>query len=294
MATALDTVTGCRTGAGRDHGGMRSHARPPRPRPSFTSAAGRAARALLAVALVSAGCAGRYELRGTPERPLDAVIVPGCPSEDDGSLSPCQEGRAVWAAIVWERGLAQRFIVSGSSVHSPYVEAEALAAGMAALGVPADRIYIEPDALHTDENMAWSLRIAKSLGLRAIGVASDRGHATWGCKMLVEWGQPCVALSMDLAAVRARLRAAPGVLEAVRTPRTGGWVPLAEREHREFLRTGRRRPPSFLLYPFAYWLRAQGIDWRPTPTRRAPLVLTWAERSRTIAAGGPPRAALAP
>ena len=98
--------------------------------------------------------------------------------------------------------------------------------------------------------------------------------------MLLGWADArevsCVSLSMDLGAVKARHRAAPGVLEAVRTPRQDGWMPLPEREHREFLRTGRRRPPSFLLYPYAWWHRWQGGQWQPTPTRRRPLVLTWA------------------
>lgn len=231
--------------------------------------------------LILTGCAGgRYELRGPLARPLDVVIVPGCPSADDGSLTLCQKARALWAALVWERGLADRFIVSGSAVHSPYVEAEALAAAMSALGVPADRIYLEPDALHTDENMAYSLRTAGALGARRVGVASNRGQAGWSCDMLVAWGQPsCVSLSMDLDAVKARHRAAPGVLEAVRTPRVPGWIPLDERERRDFARTGRRRPPSYLLYPFAWWERLQGGTWRPTPPRRKPLVLTWAERN---------------
>jgi hypothetical protein len=117
----------------------------------------------LALALAVAGCGvARLEQRDPPARPFDAVIVPGCPSEDDGSLSRCQMARALWAARLWDLGWARNFITSGAAVHSPYVEADALAAALAALGVPADHIYVEPNALHTDEIVYYSLRIARA------------------------------------------------------------------------------------------------------------------------------------
>src|SRR6185369_1401839 len=94
--------------------------------------------------------------------PYDVVIIPGCPSEADGALSLCQLSRALWGALLWERGDTRAFITSGAAVHSPYVEAEALAAALAALGVPAEHIYLEPNALHTDENMYNSLQIARA------------------------------------------------------------------------------------------------------------------------------------
>src|SRR6478736_10236582 len=112
--------------------------------------------------LANLGCnTDRLEMRGTPPAPFDAVVVPGCPSELDGSLSRCQMARAVWAARLWERGWARNFITSGSAVYTPFVEAEALAAALVALGVPPDRIWLEPNALHTDENMVYSLQIAR-------------------------------------------------------------------------------------------------------------------------------------
>jgi hypothetical protein len=93
------------------------------------------------------GCGtARLELRTAPDKPFDVVIVPGCPSEDDGSLSRCQMARALWAARLWDLGWARHFITSGAAVHSPYVEAEAIAAAMAAAGVPANKIYLESNA----------------------------------------------------------------------------------------------------------------------------------------------------
>ena len=145
-------------------------------------------RALLLPFALMAGCAAHYEVRATTATRYDAVIIPGCPSEDDGSLSRCQMSRAAWAAVLWQRGEAGAFITSGAAVHSRYVEADAIAAGMAALGVPADRIWLERNALHTDENMYFSLRIARAPGFHTIAVASQKGHAAWSCRMLADWG----------------------------------------------------------------------------------------------------------
>src|SRR6266436_4754403 len=77
----------------------------------------RAAGLLLALGLVG-GCAAQWEVIPDRAHPFDAVIVPGCPSLDDGALSPCQMSRAVWAAILWRRGVAASFITSGAAVHS--------------------------------------------------------------------------------------------------------------------------------------------------------------------------------
>jgi hypothetical protein len=231
--------------------------------------------ALTATVALIGGCAARWEVAPDRKLPFDVVIVPGCPSLDDGTLSPCQMSRAAWAAILWRRGVATSFITSGAAVHSPYVEAEALAQAMVALGVPADRIWIEPNALHTDENMYYSLQIARALGRRRLAVASQRGHAAWGCRMLLDWGQACGAVSVDLTAVTGddpRPR-----LGQLRAPRAPDWQPLDERERARAERSGRRRrPPSFLLYPQLAYLRLTGERWIPYAPVRPPLV-TWAD-----------------
>ncbi|HEY2745797.1 MAG TPA: YdcF family protein [Polyangia bacterium] len=232
--------------------------------------------------LLLAGCAAHYEVRPTATTRFDAVIIPGCPSEDDGSLSRCQMSRAAWGAILWRRGVAGAFITSGAAVHSPYVEADAIAAGMVALGVPAERIWLERDALHTDENMYFSLRIVRALGWHTVAVASQKGHAAWSCRMLEDWGlDHCGAFSVDMDAVIAshpleRLR-------AVKTDAARAWLPLAVRERAIAKRTGRRRPPSYFLYPLLGWLRINGERWIPALPPGPPTVTTWAERLRSAA-----------
>ena len=243
--------------------------------------------ALLAVTVaapvaVTLGCAAHYEVRATPPTHFDVVIIPGCPSEEDGSLTLCQMARAAWGSILWQRGVTGAFITSGGAVHSRYVEAEAIAAGMTALGVPADRIWIEPNALHTDENMYDSLQIARALGFRTIAVASQKGHAAWSCRMLEDWGvSGCRAFSVDMNAVRAS--GARERLASVRTPAAPDYLPIVERERAIAARIGRHRPPSYLLYPFLGYLRLNGERWIPYAPLK-PVLMTWADRMRSLSA----------
>jgi hypothetical protein len=249
-------------------------------------------RLLSLVALVlllgaPAGCAvGRYAQRGAPTQPFDLVVVPGCPSEWDGRLSACQRIRALWAAVVWERGWARAFVTSGAAVHSPSVEAEALAAAMVALGIPAERIYLERAALHTDENMYGAMKIAQAIGAKTLAVAASKGQALFGCAMMSDWGQECRALGLERSALEERLRqGAAARLDDVRSPVIAPWDPPIPRERAE-ARAQRRspRPPSLFLYPAMAWRRLAGEPYVPPAPRVTPRV-TFADLLRPGAPG---------
>ena len=231
------------------------------------------------MSVVMAGCAGHLEVRAPVEQPFDALIIPGCPTLSDGALSRCLQRRAVWAALLWERGQAQHFITSGSAVYTPFVEAEALAVAMTAMGVPADRIYLEPHALHTEENVYNSLRIAKKKGWQRIGVASDRGQALGACQMLSDWHGQCGAFSMETSIVDHRRAELDGLLSSLRAPKVSEFLPLSQRERDRAKRQNRpARPPSFLLYPVMMMRRTLGkTPWLPFHPEETPL-LTWAEQ----------------
>jgi hypothetical protein len=250
---------------------------------------GASAIVALLLSLFHYGCgAQRLEVRAPPAQPFEAVIIPGCPSGPTGELTRCQARRAAWAAILWERGVAERFITSGGAVYSPYVEAEALALAMNALGVPADRIYLDRHALHTDENIYNAVQIARGLGLSRLAVASDRGQAVGACQMLEDWhGAGCGAFSMDYPLVEQRL-AGWAQLRSVRAPRVpdSEFVPLKLRERRRAQVSGRSvRPPSFLLYPVMAMLRGLGRRWipnAPAPEEGERAITSWAERARAL------------
>lgn len=244
----------------------------------------------LLLTLLHLGCASRrLEVRGAPPQPFDALIVPGCPSAQDGSLTPCQARRAVWAAILWERGYAHNFITSGSAVHSPFVEAEAIAAAMAALGVPPDRIYLEPEALHTEENVYNGLRLAQRKGWQQLGVASERGQSLGACQMLEDWHRQCGSFTMDPALVDARLQASQAELSRIRAPKAAAFIPLAQRERDRARAAGRSsRPPSFILYPLMFFRRKLGQKpWIPFAPAE-PVVMTWATRIERLGTSANP------
>lgn len=173
---------------------------------------------------------------------VDVVIVPGCPAEPDGRLSECQWRRALWAAHLYEEGLARHFITSGGAAHTPYVEATAIAAGMQALGVPAEVVFRETQALHTDQNAGYALALADALGFRTVGVASDPGHADLICRLAIRWGRVCTSFRMDPDVVLDRMSERPtGVLTPI--PRAQ-WIS----EHREPRMATRARYVSIGYY----------------------------------------------
>lgn len=212
---------------------------------------------------------------------IDWVIVPGCPSLDDGRLSRCQWSRAMWATLVWEDGRARGFITSGSAVQNRYTEAVALKAGMVALGVPEEVIVTETQALHTDENAGFGLKIAQELGYETLGVASHGGQARGMRALLRGWGHAAIALPMDMGRVRARLEAGHPEVRIEPVP-ADGWMTLRQRERAIRKARGKtfRRPPSLLVYA---WGAIAGNFTRREPPE--PL-----EREPTL----PPRSALQP
>jgi hypothetical protein len=226
-----------------------------------------------ALGLGEAGCT-EYVVDRRPETPFDAVVVPGCPSRDDGTPSRCQLGRAGQAALLWRDGWTRNFIVSGSDVHTPYVEAEAIAQAMTVLGVPPERIVLERDALHSDENVYYATLIAKKRGYARIAVASNGAFASLLCKMMVVWDYPCAAIQMDTDALKKFLPPYEARLRALRTTRSDPWEKLGPREDRIANANGYGRPPSFVLYPLYRWL---AHSHRPIAPEH-PDAVTWAER----------------
>lgn len=102
----------------------------------------------------------------------DAIIVPGVPF-----IAPkwdrTMQMRVIWGVHIYKRGLAKKIIMSGSSVYSPYVEAEIMKLYAISLGVPAEDILVEGKAQHSTENIWYSYRLAKSMGYEHIALSTD-------------------------------------------------------------------------------------------------------------------------
>jgi hypothetical protein len=195
---------------------------------------------------------------------VEAAIVPGCPSEHDGTLSACQWRRVLWAHHLWATGRVERLVPSGSAVYNRYVEADAMAAGLVALGVPAARVVPEPRALHSDQNVAFALKLAEAHGWSRMAVASDPFQAPGLCSMIVAWtDRDCTPLSMDVTWTNTRFRAGTPVVRTEPVD-AASWLPLHERERRIAVLTGYRRPNSWSVYIGKAILRWFGLS-RPPP-----------------------------
>jgi hypothetical protein len=103
----------------------------------------------------------------------DAIIVLGCPSNEDGTASDCQIERADLAVRLHDAGYADDFIVSGAAVHNDFAESDALHDLLVARAITSDAIIREPRAEHTDENIYFSSRIMQEQGWRSALVVSN-------------------------------------------------------------------------------------------------------------------------
>lgn len=218
--------------------------------------------------LAAIGCTKQLDIN-EPGEPLDTVLVPGCPSEEDGALSRCQWDRVLWAHRLWEDGVTRTFITSGNAVYNPYIEAEALRAGLIGLGVPGDVIYTETQALHSDENIAYALAMMEELDLDTVGVATHPGHTTAIRQMARGWGHQVVAIPIDMGEVRD---VDTETLPEIRTSPVDDdeWIPLKRRERVIAARLGfRPRLGSFLVYT-AHGLRGIFLGESDAPTPPTP------------------------
>lgn len=174
------------------------------------------------------GCGPKAALDGPESVTVDVIIVPGCPTELDGHLSTCQWRRAVWAAHLYELGISKTFITSGGAAYTPFIEAESIARGMEALGVPHDRVFRETQALHTDQNAGYGIAIAERLGFVNVGMASDPGQTEGMCSMAARWGWDCASFPMDYKLVDARIALGMPEVRIAEIPKEQ-WIA----EHRE-------------------------------------------------------------
>ena len=107
----------------------------------------------------------------------DAIIVPGYPFAPNGKMSPIYKVRLYWAYHLYKTGRTKNIIVSGSAVHSPYVESKVYALYLVELGIDPKHIIIEQRAEHSLENVFYSMEIAKAKGFEKVAVVSDKAHS---------------------------------------------------------------------------------------------------------------------
>ena len=110
------------------------------------------------------------------DEPYDAIIVPGYPFRPNGKMNPMYKIRLYWAYHLYKEGKTKNIIVSGSAVHTPYVEAKVYALYLIELGIDPEDIIIEDRAEHSLENVFYSMEIAKAHGFNKVAVVSDKAQ----------------------------------------------------------------------------------------------------------------------
>jgi len=104
--------------------------------------------------------------------PYDAIIVPGIQFSNN-AWDRVMKGRIYWAKFLYEKGIAKNIIFSGSSVYTPYYEAEIMRLYAIESGIPKENIFTENKAEHSTENAYYSYKYGKKLGFNRIALASD-------------------------------------------------------------------------------------------------------------------------
>lgn len=102
----------------------------------------------------------------------EIIVVPGVPFEN-GKWSRIMKARVYWSKYLYDLGIAQNIMYSGSAVYSPYYEAEIMAMYAEAIGIPREHIFTETMAEHSTENIYYSYQKATLLGFDTIALASD-------------------------------------------------------------------------------------------------------------------------
>lgn len=110
--------------------------------------------------------------RNIKHAPYDVVIVPGIPY-DTAQQNPIFKGRLLWAKTLYDHGIANHIIFSGSAVHTPYVEGTVMKMIADSLGVPTERSFVEHKALSSVQNVHYGMKLAEELGFKKVAVATD-------------------------------------------------------------------------------------------------------------------------
>jgi len=114
-----------------------------------------------------------------PELPeYDVGIVLGA-ALWNGEPSPGLKKRLDKAFELYQEGRFRLFLLTGGYDHpgSRLTEAEGMKRYLAALGVPEDRLLLEPEARSTYENLAFSRAVMDEAGLRTALIVTHDFHA---------------------------------------------------------------------------------------------------------------------
>jgi len=106
----------------------------------------------------------------------DMIVVLGCGTLADGSLSAVQKGRVNTAVELYEKRLAQRMLITGGATESNFVEADIMKTYALEMGIPEDAIFVERQSLSTEENARFSTAILNENNAKKIIIVTSTFH----------------------------------------------------------------------------------------------------------------------
>ncbi|HET7506652.1 MAG TPA: YdcF family protein [Kofleriaceae bacterium] len=110
-----------------------------------------------------------------PFRKLDAIVVLGARLGPGGSLSSVVAERVVAAAALWRAGGGELVVATGGVTGgAPRAEADAIAEGLRALGVP--EVIVERESRSTRENVQRTRPLLEARGVRSVWVVTQPFH----------------------------------------------------------------------------------------------------------------------
>lgn len=118
---------------------------------------------------------------------VDAIIVLGCPTKDDGTPTPEQRERVMEGVREFQRGVSDHLIMTGAAAHNHFVEAHAMALLAEANGVPASAVIEEDHAQNTIQNIYYSDQIMEQHGWHTTEVVSSPSHLPRTAMILQHW-----------------------------------------------------------------------------------------------------------
>ena len=108
-----------------------------------------------------------------PPGDLDAILVLGCGLDADGAPKPMLHDRMTVAVELYEKGWADKLLLSGDNSGPAYNEVGAMEAFALDHGVPADALLLDNEGFNTDA----SIRRARDVfGMENVVIVTQEYH----------------------------------------------------------------------------------------------------------------------
>lgn len=109
------------------------------------------------------------------EQKVDILLILGCPTRDDGSITSTMTYRLDKAIELDQKGYCDRMILCGGKAHNQYSEAESMRTYLE--GKVKAQLILEDQSTTTFENFKFAKKIIASLPSRRVGILTSNSHA---------------------------------------------------------------------------------------------------------------------